>query len=166
MSTSDEATEAAWRIYSIIGDWTARVDAKASFALTLESASAAGIIALSANGGLFAHPHGWGPRVLLWLGTVLVLASAAFAALVVVPRLHPSRARAEAPDNFIYFGHLMHREATELAASLQQTPLLPVLSRQLVIMSRITWTKHRHVQISFALFALGALLVFIAGVTV
>ncbi|MFI9332593.1 Pycsar system effector family protein [Kitasatospora sp. NPDC052868] len=164
MTNPNEATETAWRIHGAIGEWTARVDAKASFALTLESAAAAGIVALSADDHIFAHIHSWGARSLLWTGTILILAGAVFAILVVIPRLRAAHTKAEAPDNFIYFGHLIHREKTELATALQQTDMLPVLSQQLIEMSKITWAKHRHVQYSFLLFAIGAILVFLAGI--
>ncbi|MGQ4732580.1 Pycsar system effector family protein [Streptomyces sp. Ju416(a)] len=162
---SSEAIETAWRIHGAIGEWTARVDAKASFALTLESAATAGIIALSADDQMFADLHGWGVRAPLWLGTMLILAGGIFATLVVVPRLRaPHELATEAPSHFIYFGHLRHREPAELATALQQADVLPVLSQQLIKMSDIAWRKHRHVQWSFACFGLGALIVFIAGV--
>ncbi|MFF9922850.1 Pycsar system effector family protein [Streptomyces globisporus] len=126
---SPEAIETAWRIHGAIGEWTARVDAKASFALTLESAATAGIIALSADDQMFSDLYGWGVRAPLWLGTMLILAGGIFATLVVVPRLRASRdLETEAPSHFIYFGHLRHREPAELATALQQTDVLPVLS--------------------------------------
>ncbi|GGL84252.1 hypothetical protein GCM10010095_81290 [Streptomyces anthocyanicus] len=163
--TEEKAAETAWRIHGAVGEWTARVDAKAAFALTLESAAAAGIIALSGNGNIFDDLRGWGPRCLLWAGSTLILIGAVFAVLVVVPRLRAPRMQAEAPDNFVYFGHLMHREAAELAESLRRTDtLLPVLSRQLIVMSKIAWSKHRHVQMSLVFFALGLMLVVIAAV--
>ncbi|MFG2369890.1 Pycsar system effector family protein [Streptomyces sp. NPDC048504] len=162
--TEEKAVETAWRIHGAVGEWTARVDAKASFALTLESAAAAGIIALSGQDNVFADLHGWGSRCLLWAGSTLILIGAVFAVLVVVPRLRAPRMQAEASDNFVYFGHLMHREATELAESMRRSDLLPVLSRQLIAMSKIAWSKHRHVQMSLAFFALGLILVVIAAV--
>lgn len=162
-TTRSEAVETAWRIHTELGSWTAKVDAKASFALTLESAATAGIIALSAKDNVLASLHGWGSRSLLWSGAVLILISGVFSMLVVVPRLRARKVKTEAPTNFIYFGHLMHREPDELTAALQQTDILPVLSRQLIAMSKITWDKHRHVQLSFGIFAVGATLVLLAG---
>ncbi|MFD3502935.1 Pycsar system effector family protein [Streptomyces sp. NPDC058676] len=162
--SEENAVETAWRIHGAVGEWTARVDAKASFALTLEAAAAAGIIALSGNDNLFADLNGWASRCLLWAGSALIMVAAVFSVLVVVPRLRVPWTQAEASDNFVYFGHLMHREATELAESLRRTELLPVLSRQLIVMSKIAWSKHRHVQMSFVFFSLGLVLVIIAGV--
>jgi hypothetical protein len=157
------AVETAWRIHAELGNWTAKVDAKASFALTLESAATAGVIALSTDDHVLADLHGWGTRSLLWIGTILILTSGVFSMLVVVPRLRARKVKAEAPSNFIYFGHLMHRESAELTTALKQADILPVLSRQLIAMSKIAWGKHRHVQLSFSIFAVGATLVFLAG---
>ncbi|MFF9011233.1 Pycsar system effector family protein [Streptomyces goshikiensis] len=165
MTAPSEAVDTAWRIHGALGDWTARVDAKASFALTLESAATAGIIALSADDRLFADLHGWSARAPLWIGTVIILVGGVWAMLVVVPRLRSSKdLEAEAPNHFIYFGHLRHREVTELATALQHTDVLPVLSQQLIKMSEIAWRKHRYVQCSFVCFGVGAFIVFIAGV--
>ncbi|MFJ8669757.1 hypothetical protein [Streptomyces sp. NPDC093600] len=61
MSASDPR-ETAWRIHAALGEWTARVDAKASFALTLESAALAGIAALSDKNRLFSNLTGFGVR--------------------------------------------------------------------------------------------------------
>ncbi|MEU6673454.1 Pycsar system effector family protein [Streptomyces sp. NPDC046925] len=162
---SARATETAWKIHAAIGEWTARVDAKASFALTLQSAAIAGILALSSDGHPLADLHGGGALTLLWCGIVLVMVGAVFAMLVVVPRLRAPKMLTEAPDNFIYFGHLMHREPGELALALQQKDPLPVLTHQLIMMSRIAWVKHRHVQWSFLCFLAGVLLVFLAGIS-
>ncbi|MEU5810709.1 Pycsar system effector family protein [Streptomyces sp. NPDC047718] len=163
MTDDSHAKETAWKIHAELGNWTARVDAKASFALTLASAAVAGVIALTAKDNALANLHGWA-RFLLWLGAIVILLGGLSAMLVVTPRLRARNARTEAPTNFIYFGHLMHRDPDELATALKETDVLPVLSRQLVNTSKIIWAKHRHVQQSFVLFAVGATLVFLAGV--
>lgn len=160
-----QAIETAWRIHGAVGEWTARVDAKASFALTLQSAAIAGILALTSDDHRLAHLHGWGSLILLWSGVVFIMAGAGFAIWVVVPRLRATNMQTEAPDNFIYFGHLRLRTADQLTAALQQHDPLPVLSRQLIVMSQIAWVKHQHVQWSFRFFLAGAALVFLAGVT-
>ncbi|MEY9966647.1 hypothetical protein ABIA33_004712 [Streptacidiphilus sp. MAP12-16] len=162
--TPEEATETAWRIHGAIGEWTARVDAKASFALTLESAALAGVVALSQTTHVFGHLHGLGDKAILWLGVLLLLMSAAFAILVVVPRLRSVKdLQAESPRNLIYFGHLRHWDPDRLPDALLNQDMLPVLSLQLVKMSDIAWRKHRHVQYSMALAALGGVFVFVAG---
>ncbi|WP_326844569.1 DUF5706 domain-containing protein (plasmid) [Streptomyces sp. NBC_01558] len=162
--SADEAKETAWRIHAAIGEWTGRVDAKASFALTLESAALAGIIALSDNGHRFSRLHGYGARLPLWAGAGLILAGAVLAILVVAPRLRKGALlKQEAPQNFIYFGHLQYWDPTALTQKLAREDILPILSNQLVNMSKIAWRKHRFVQLSFLLAAAGGILVFIAG---
>jgi hypothetical protein len=140
------------------------VDAKASFALTLESATLAGIVALSDEGRLFGDLHGWGARALLWIGAVLILSGAVLAILVVTPRLRSrSTLKQEANESFVYFGHLQFWKPGDLETALQQQDMLPVLSRQLINMSKIAWRKHRFVQLSFLLAAIGGAFVFFAG---
>jgi hypothetical protein len=164
MTSTPESRETAWRIHTAIGEWTARVDAKASFALTLESAALAGIVALSGEDHLFGNLKGYGARSLLWIGTLLILAGAVFAILVVVPRLRKSKVEPEAGQNYVYFGHLQFWDASALEQALQQEDVLPVLARQLVVTSRIAWQKHRFVQFSFLLSAIGGVFVFFAGI--
>ncbi|MEU1512943.1 Pycsar system effector family protein [Streptomyces sp. NPDC005811] len=140
------------------------MDAKASFALTLESAALAGIVALSDEGRLFGSLYGWGARALLWTGSVLILAGAVLAILVVTPRLRSRSAlEHEAPQSFIYFGHLQFWKPEDLETALQRQDMLPMLSRQLINTSKIAWRKHRFVQVSFLLAAIGGAFVFFAG---
>jgi hypothetical protein len=143
VTSSAEAQEKAWRIHAAIGDWTARVDAKASFALTLQSAAMAGIVALSGTGHRLGQVHGFS-RIFLWLGAGKVLT--------------------EAPQSYVYFGHLQHWNAADLALALENEDILPVLSKQLVMTSKIAWDKHLLVQRSFAISGLGGLIVFLIGV--
>jgi hypothetical protein len=165
--SAQEPRETAWRIHAAVGEWTARVDAKASFALTLESAALAGIVALSDNGHRFSHLHGYGVRGTLWAGALLILTGAVLAIFVVAPRLRSvKKLESEAPQNFIYFGHLQFWDPAALAQKLEQEDTLPILSNQLVNMSKIAWRKHRFVQLSFLLAAIGGVLVFIAGLLV
>ncbi|WP_425824621.1 Pycsar system effector family protein [Streptomyces fractus] len=165
MASDHEAVETAWRVHAEIGSWTTKADAKATFALTLDTAAVAGIIALSTDDHVLTDVHGWGGRTLLWAGTTLILMSGVFAMLVVLPRLRSRRTRSEASQNFIYFGHLRHREPEELAEALKTTNVLPVLSRQLIATSKIAWRKHRHIQASFITFGFGGMLVFLAALT-
>jgi hypothetical protein len=71
---------------------------------------------------------------------------------------------AEWPDNFVYFGHLKHWDPDALADELRQRDPLPILTRQLVVMSRIAATKHRRVQESLIVALVGAFLVASAGI--
>ncbi|MFJ4671630.1 hypothetical protein [Kitasatospora purpeofusca] len=64
--SNEEAVKTAWQIHASSTEVTGRVDAKASFALTIESAALGAIVALSGAGvrlgrlsGPFQAPHGF-----------------------------------------------------------------------------------------------------------
>ncbi|MFD6548016.1 hypothetical protein, partial [Bacillus cereus] len=50
---SADPIETAWKIHAALVDWTGKVDTKASFALTIESALLGGVVALSGDGRVF-----------------------------------------------------------------------------------------------------------------
>ena len=86
------------------------------------------------------------------------------AAAAVVPQIRGRLARRNWQDNFIYFGHLRSWTPRNLEEALLDMELLPVLTRQLVAMSKIAWIKYRLVQVSLILAVLGALLITVSGV--
>jgi hypothetical protein len=157
-----DSTDTAWKIHSALADWTGKVDTKASFALAIESALLVGVVTLSGSDRVFSAPNGWG---LVWyvFGIVFLIAAVASAAWVVRPRLRSSNLEAESHSNFIYFGHLMKVTPDVVEDHLQNTPILPVLAKQLVEMSKIAWKKHRMVQISMTLAPIGVALLGIAA---
>lgn len=154
-----EAAKIAWQIHASLHESTRTVDAKASFALAMESAALAGIAALSGSGRSLDRVTGVA-EVILWLGVALIGLSAVLAVLVVVPR-HNGQGRSPNPgeDEFLFYGHLRHWTPDDLAQRLARADPLPTLSRQLVVMSAIAWTKHRRVQQSLLLAVIGSLLV-------
>lgn len=144
--------DTAWRIHAAVVDWTGKVDTKASYTLTIETAVMAGVIALSSSGRALAVLEGW--RQIIYVVAVSLLGVAILcAAGVVFPRLRRRRKlRAEASTNFIYFGHLKHSSPRTILTQLQRPDaLLPALANQLHQMSKIAWIKHRLVQISMTL---------------
>ncbi|MFC1432949.1 Pycsar system effector family protein [Streptacidiphilus sp. N1-3] len=159
--SSPEARETAWQIHAAVADWTGKVDAKAAFALTLESALLAGVAAVASADHRLARMGG-GVGALLWTGIALVVVGTALAVLVVTPRVRPKDVVGEASQNFIFFGHLQYWRAIDLERALENTDPLPVLSRQLVVTSKIAWEKHSYVKWSFRSAATGGLLVFLA----
>lgn len=161
--TEDKATETAWRIHAAIVDWTGKVDSKASFALAIESALLAGIVTLSGSGRRLSHLSGAWEHGFFWVGVAALIAAVVAAVFVVRPRLRSKHLKAEAPDNFIFFGHLNHWDPSDLARELPKRDVLPVLSRQLVRMSEIAWEKHIAMQWSVLLAFTGALLVGLAA---
>ncbi|MGW3122010.1 Pycsar system effector family protein [Streptomyces sp. NPDC001107] len=152
---ADEPTETAWRIQAAVADWTAKADSKASFALTMQSTALAvlGLLATSrrAAGDLDSAV----PRLLLWVGVLLMVAGVSCAAWAISPNLRKERRGPETSDDFLYFGHLRHLEPAVLEAALRDKDPLPSLSRQVVVMSEIAWTKHRRVQWSLMLAVAG-----------
>ena len=159
------AVETAWKIHAALVDWTGKVDTKASFALALESAVIAAIISLTGSGRRLSGLSGFWPLLGFWVGSLCLLLAALAAASVVAPRLRASATKKEWRDNYIYFGHLRHWSAPDLAKALTKRDLLPVLSRQLVAMSRVAWRKHRRVQASLVLAVIGAALVSAVTIT-
>lgn len=157
------AIEQAWKIHAAQADWTARVDAKATFAFTIESASIATAVALSAQGRLFSVILSGIEAVLYWTGLLTLLVGASFAILVVIPRLRAATVKTTHPHNYIYFGHVKHWNSDNLAQALQARDILPVITRQIVVMADIAWQKHRWVQISMSLGAAGGGLLVLCG---
>ncbi|MFJ4617606.1 Pycsar system effector family protein [Streptomyces sp. NPDC088812] len=150
--------ETAWRIYTALADWTGKVDTKAAFALTVESAALAltAVLRSSSHSGPGGAPRldGLSAPALATVGMGLLTVAALLAVLAVVPRLGDEGVPRSGPG-FVYFGDLRGLAPDELAQTLRTTDPLPVLSRQLVIMSKIAWRKHRCTQASLALAAAG-----------
>lgn len=151
-----EAVDFAWKIHAAISDWTGKVDTKASFALTIETAAIVATVSLTADGRIFADLASMWGKVALWAAVACLVAAAVLAIFVVIPRLRRGALDSEAAINFIYFGHVRHWHGPDLANALITRPLLPVLSTQVVNMSKIAWRKHRLVQISLSLAAIAA----------
>ncbi|GAP51901.1 Pycsar system effector family protein [Streptomyces azureus] len=149
-----DPVETAWRIHAALADWTGRVDAKAGFALTLESAVLGALVALSGSGHHLGQVHGTVPRLLLWLGVALLGLAALASVSVVSPRLR-SQPGHDPNQHFVYFGDLRHWDPEHLTEKLTTTSPLPSLTRQLVDMSQIAWAKHQRVRQSLVLAVAG-----------
>jgi hypothetical protein len=138
----------AWKVHAAQVDWTGKVDAKASFAFGLESAAIVAVVALSAKGRIFGDLSDPAAAWLYGIGLALILVGAVFAVTAVIPRLKSDDVKRKAPDNYIYFGHAQHWEPEDLDVALRERDILPVISRQIVVMADIAWEKHRWVQLS------------------
>lgn len=154
-SNHSTAIDAAWQIHGAIMDWTGKVDAKASFTLGIESAILAGIITfVAANPKSLSGLNGW-QLIPFWIGVVFLVLGILVVMVAVVPRLRGGALKKESDDNFIYFGHLRHWDENKLVEALLNQDMLPVLSKQLVGMSKIVWKKHLCVQRSLGLAIVG-----------
>ncbi|MDT0308015.1 DUF5706 domain-containing protein [Streptomyces sp. DSM 44917] len=150
-----DPVENAWRIQAEIAGATTRVDAKASFALTLQAAVIAVAGTLADDGGANA--------LLMTLGVASVAAAAALSVLTVTPRPRSDRSITPEPaKDFLHFGHLREWQPAALEKALKEKEILPQLSRQLIQTSRIAWRKHLLMQWAFALTGVGGALLLLA----
>ncbi|WP_051837041.1 Pycsar system effector family protein [Streptomyces sp. NRRL WC-3742] len=158
--------DTAWRIHSSLSEWIGRVDVKASFALSLETAALvaiAGVAQTTPPPGTHSAGRQTVTAVCLWFSAVLVATALVFAIAAVAPRIGPrgdtdDRRNDDRRNDVIYFGHLRHWSADELTEALSEQDLLPALSRQLVVLSRIAWKKHVRVRCSLVLGGIGVTL--------
>ena len=153
-----DPVDTAWRIHGAVADWTGKAESKASFALAVESGALIAIIGLMGGNRRLANLHHT-PRVYLDVGLGLLVLGLLSVVMVSLPRLRFFNLGKEVPDNFIYFGHLRKWKPSELESALTTDSPLPMLSRQLVVMSQIAWKKHRLLQLSLIFAVAGVLLV-------
>jgi hypothetical protein len=168
-TTEDEAIadalDSAWKIHAVQVDWTGKVDGKAVFAFGIQSAALGLIVTLSSTGRLFSKLDNAIGFAGYYIGIAALLLGSTCALFVVKPRLRSRAAENEAKDAYVYFGHLRHWTAQNLAARLRnQNDLLDVLSAQCVTMAKISWMKHRLVQVSMISGAFGIGLLVLTGV--
>lgn len=161
MTADQNAVETAWKIHAAVVDWTGKVDTKASFTLTIEAAVLGGVIALAGGQRRLSGLAGVWENAAFWLGITALVSAAILSALVVRPQLKGSVA-APADQNFVYFGHLRLWNEHALDQALRTHDMLPILSRQLISMSAIAWTKYKRLQWSMNLLMAGTALVAIA----
>ncbi len=158
-----DSRDTAWRIHASIVDWTGKVDAKASFALAIESAALAGIVTLTGSGRRLDGLAGWEVG-LFWTGITILLIGVLLVITVVAPRLRSTKMPSEWQNNYVYFGHLMHWDPEDLQKVFEEEDPLPAVTRNIVVMSKIAWTKHRRLQVSMWLATVGTALVAVATV--
>lgn len=157
------SVDTAWRIHGAIADWTGKVDAKASFAFTIQSAGVVSTVALSGPNRVFDALEGLWQHMLYYGGILALLFAAAFSIWVVIPRLRMRHVKSEYKDNFIYFGHLKYWDPADLPEAIAKKEILPVLAQQMVKMSEIVWRKHLAVKVSMILALVGALALVVCG---
>ncbi|TSD93462.1 hypothetical protein FOV72_19575 [Gordonia rubripertincta] len=159
-----DPVDTAWRIHGALADWTGKVETKASFTLSIETALMVGIVTLYSSGRALSELEG--PRsITAGVGVTLLAIAMLFAVGVVIPQLRSNQKLKEeaAAGNFIYFGHLRHLEPEAIGNLINNSEILPILAHQHRRMAEIAWTKHRCVQVSMVLAVLGVGLVSVAG---
>jgi hypothetical protein len=158
-------TDFGWRVHDALGDWTGRVDVKASIVLSLEVAVFGFVVAMARPGGPWSLPVG-SASGLFGAGVGVLLIAALLAAAVVFPQLRGRQAKAEWRTNYVYFGHLRRWDPTELATTIGQVDdevELTLIGRQLVRMSEIAWRKHIWLQWSMGAVVVAGILLALAG---
>lgn len=155
-STNSDAEDRAWKIHTALVDWTGKVDSKATFCFALESAALVAIANLTSEGRLFDTRQTLAQQLLFTIGSALLVAGVFAAAFVVIPRMNRVQATRRWRENIVYFGHLRLWDASALEKALRENSILPSLSAQLVVMSKIAWRKHYIVQWSLILGLVGA----------
>ncbi|TMQ90113.1 hypothetical protein ETD83_36815 [Actinomadura soli] len=152
--SDEESFEAyAWRVHQALHDWTAKVDAKASVILTLETAVLGLIVAFVQTEDRLSHLSG--PNIWVFRsGVVLLVCAIILAGSAIFPQLNRRDAKRNWNRNYVYFGHLRRWAPSDLVNTLkdgndQRNEL--VLSTQLIALSQIVWRKHAFLQYSMCM---------------
>ncbi len=146
--------ETAWHIHDSLRDWTGKVDSKASFALTIESGVLVAVLALAAGDHRLAALAGVAEAFFI-AGIAAVVLATLCSVGAVRPQIKERAVEGQWNENFIFFGHLKFWKDDELERALQERDVLPMLARQLIVMSEIAWKKHRLLKWSLTLLVLG-----------
>ena len=151
----------AWQIHSALMSWTSNVDNKSSFALGLETGLLAGAVALRGSEDfLQTFKNNW--SLVLWAAAIVLLGFAVLlTTMVVAPRLNRRSIERDSTKDYIFFGHLTKKypegRTTELVQALETEPVLEVIARQLQIMGKFAWYKHRLLQLAMLVGTAGSL---------
>ena len=150
-AADDNGAALASRVLDTVGGSIGKADSKAAFVTSLDTAVLAGVLAMQPAGlGVIA-------RVLLGIGTALIAIAALFAVAVVLPILRPRHAKTA--GNSLYFGTIRHHSAAGLRMRLASEDQTDVLCAQAVILSRLSWIKHRLLQVAMLGTISGGLLI-------
>ena len=171
MTTQNErALNDAWQIHAQLAEWTGRADLKARFALSFATAILALLLAIYGDGtrifGSKDHLEDFSRLELSFFvfGAALLLSAAVISTLAINPQLRSRDGKDKHQTGLIYFGHLRHWEADDLAASLRRADILPMLAQQHVSMSKILWRKHCSIRWSLRFAIWGFNLVLLAEI--
>jgi len=165
-SVDDQAkanVEFAWKSHSAQENWTSKVDTKASVFFTVNVAGVVALVALrTQTDGLLALHGGWRP-MLVDIGILACACALLLAGAAIFPLLGPASVHKTQHDA-IYFGHLRHRKPDDLAkqlTTLTTQDQVEQLSRQLIVMSKGNWFKHRLLQLALLVAAAGYGVIFV-----
>jgi hypothetical protein len=140
----------AQKVHDSVAGSIGKADAKAGFVATLNTAVLAGVVALVQLDQL-----GAAGRVLLSLGVALMVAALLCAVAVVLPILR-ARHTKHGSGNVLYFGTVRHYTPEELADRLAGEDTAREMCAQAVVLSRLSWIKHRLLQVAMLATIAGA----------
>jgi hypothetical protein len=132
----------AWRVHDAAAGSIGKADTKAGFVATVNGALLAGVLTL-----VHLDRLGTGARLLVALGGALMVAAVLFAVAVVLPILRARHTR-HSSGNVLYFGTVRHHSPDDLADRLSSEDTVREVCAQAVVLSRLSWTKHRLLQLS------------------
>jgi len=144
-ASPEQGSAFAWQVHGALEAWGARVDRKAGMLLAHQGGGfLLGVTALPSHGS-----------ATIMIALVLLLTAMCATAAAALPVLGSAQRLArESTTNLVYFGHLRTWQPTALAAEIAQVTAHAetlMLARQLVVLSRMNWRKHRLVQASWAI---------------
>jgi hypothetical protein len=148
----NQSIDTAWRIFGASSEWHSRLDVKAGFTLTADTALLAGAIALTKDKGVLAGLPELS-RYCFYIGAFCIVVSLWSAIGVVAPVTRPAKdLKIEASNGkFIYIGNLKFLGESKILDYLNNNEMtLPALAKELKNISAIGWLKH--VLLSLALF--------------
>lgn len=156
------STDLAWRMHDAAAAAIDKADTKAGFAAAVETALAAVVLSLVSQ----AHGAPLAARVLFGLSLVALAVALSAALLVVTPRLH-TPGKELSPGEFLYFGAVRMRSIEQLRQHLvargynqwyEVAEPWEAISHQAKRLSQIAWTKHRLARASLVAAGGGAVL--------
>jgi hypothetical protein len=150
-SVPNSARELAWRLHSNAEAASARADLKVSIMLAFQGS--AFVLVATSRIIAFGSTHRLS-SVAITVVLVLLLGAIAPGVAAIAPTLGSRREhRRDHPHQYIYFGHLRLWDRAALAARLTSTDAdaeIEMLAPQMIAISRLTWRKHRLLQVSIA----------------
>jgi hypothetical protein len=144
--------ELAWRLHSNAEAASARADVKVSIMLAFQGSA---FVLVATSRIIAVGPAQRLPSVAITAVLVLLLSAIAAGVAAIAPTLGSRREhRQNYRHHYLYFGHLRHWDRAALAARLPSTNPdgeIEMLAPQLIAISRLTWRKHRLLQVSIAM---------------
>jgi hypothetical protein len=142
-SDTDDAgrLELSWRVLAEVAGSIGKADTKAGFVAGLNTAVLAGVVTLTHLDRL-----GTTARVFVTIGAVLLVIALMFAVAVVLPILRARKSKHT--GNVLYFGTVRHLSPAGLLARISSEDTAHAVCAQSVVLSRLSWLKHRLLQVS------------------